>query len=305
MAEDVEAVFVHRVEDELRHLRRRHLATRHRLLDHGLGDELAACGLDVLPQGVGPVALAVVDAGGHEVGAQHMGVHLLADQGQVLVQRLADRNDSVLGDVVDTHVGRVQQAGHAGCVDDVAAPARVGLRGLQHQRREDAHTMRHAHQVDADHPLPVLQRVFPDQAAGADAGIVEDEVGRAEVRHRRRAQGLDLGRFADVQAEGQHLRAQALDLGRGGLQCRVLHIGHHDAHAACGGDAAGLQPEARGRTRDDGHAVLKLTHVFSALIWKPARGKCTCTVPARSSWRRMTTSSSSRPTSAPATGSRP
>jgi len=63
-------------------------------------------------------------------------------------------------------------------------------------------------------------------------------------------------------------------------------------------------------TRRAGHlasgAVRRVGHgLDSALIWKPMRGKCTCTLPARSSLRSSTTSSWLSPTSVPATGSAP
>jgi hypothetical protein len=50
---------------------------------------------------------------------------------------------------------------------------------------------------------------LPDQAAGADAGVVEDDVRRAEARLRRRAERLDLGRMGDVEPDRQHVGASA------------------------------------------------------------------------------------------------
>ena len=44
---------------------------------------------------------------------------------------------------------------------------------------------------------------------------------------------------------------------------------------------------------------------ISFLIWKPKRGKCTCTVPARASRRRSVTDAADKPTSVPATRSLP
>ena len=202
----------------------------------------------------------------------------------------------MLADVVDAHVRRVQQAGHRGGVDDVALVGRVLRGGLQHHRREHAHAVHHAHQVDAEHPVPVLQRVLPDQPADADTGVVEHEAGRAEARQRGRAQRLDLGCLRHVQPERQHRRAGGGDLGSRPVQRILLHVGHDHVHALARGDARGLEAETGRRTGDDGRAALEMLHVLSALIWKPNRGKCTCTVPARASLRRSTDSCAVNPT---------
>jgi hypothetical protein len=146
---------------------------------------------------------------------------------------------------------------------------------------------------------------FPQQPAHGHAGVVEHEVRRAEALQRGRGQRFDVGGLADIAALRQHLGAQALDLVRGQLQRVGLHVGHHHLHAAARRDAAGFQPETRRRTGDDGDAALQKRVHHASLTWNPMRGKCTCTVPARSSRRRSTTSSALRPTSVPATGSLP
>ena len=184
-----------------------------------------------------------------------MRAHLRGDQAQVLVQGLRQRDDRVLARVVHAHVGRVQQPGHAGRVDDVATPGGVGRSRLQHHRREHAHPVGHAHQVDADHPLPVARRVLPDEPPAADAGVVEDEARHAEGLPRGRAQRVHLGRLRHVQPEGQHGRPEAADLGRRGLQRVGLHIGHDHAHAAPRREPARLQAEAGRRAGDDGGAA--------------------------------------------------
>ena len=58
---------------------------------------------------VGPVALALGDAGRHEERAQHRRADLVGDEPQVLVERLAHRHDGVLAGVVDAHVRRVDR----------------------------------------------------------------------------------------------------------------------------------------------------------------------------------------------------
>ena len=200
MAVDVELVGRHRVEHLLRHLRRRDLARADGLVDHGPADQLAAGRLFSLKSGR-PVALTLADSCRHEVRAQHAGADLVADKTQVLIQRFAQRHHRMLADVVNAHIGRVEQAGHAGGVDDMALPRRVFRRRVEHHRREQANTVDDAPQIDAEHPLPVLDGVFPDQPARADAGVVEDEMRRAEMLEHRPAHRFHLPGVRDVEPE--------------------------------------------------------------------------------------------------------
>src|SRR5438477_12406404 len=66
-------------------------------------------------------------------------------------------------------------AGHRRGVDDVAAFT-MGA----HVRPEAADAMVHAHQVDVDHPAPIVERDVVDAAAGRTACIVADYVDLAE-----------------------------------------------------------------------------------------------------------------------------
>ena len=51
--------------------------------------------------------------------------------------------------------------------------------GRPQDRREDMAAVDGSPQVDAQHPLPVLDREFADRgAAGADAGVVDHQRGR-------------------------------------------------------------------------------------------------------------------------------
>ncbi len=81
MAVDLEPVGGQCVKYLLSHVRCAHLAGTHRLVAHGLADQLAAARLG--HAGVlWAVAVALADAGGHKEGAQHRGVNLVGDQGQ-------------------------------------------------------------------------------------------------------------------------------------------------------------------------------------------------------------------------------
>ena len=69
----------HGIEDLLRDLCCRDLAAAHRLVAHGLANQLALRGLGRRHVGR-TVAVALADAGGHKVRTQHTGADLVADQ---------------------------------------------------------------------------------------------------------------------------------------------------------------------------------------------------------------------------------
>jgi hypothetical protein len=268
VAEDIEAPRAHRVEDKLGHLKRTDLAGADRLLGHRLLDALAACRR--LVARMRAVALAVRDARGDEVRAQHRRGDLVRHERQVLVQRLGQAHHGVFSDVVDAHVRRVEQPRHRCGVDDVALVSGIRARCVQHRRHERAQAVHDAHHVDAEHPVPIAQRGLPDQPAGADAGVVEHEMRCAEAPQRIGRQRVDLGGARHVDALRQHLRAQAGDLRGRALQRVALHVGHHDVHALARGDARGFEPETRARAGDHGRAALEALHHISSQ-WGKAR----------------------------------
>ena len=109
--------------------------------------------------------MALADARGNKEGAQHAGADLVCHQSQVLVQRLTQTHYGVFGDVVNAHIGRIQQARHAGRIHNMALVLRVFLGLGQHHGRKHPHAVGHTHEVNAHHPLPVLECVFPNQTA--------------------------------------------------------------------------------------------------------------------------------------------
>ena len=187
-------------------------------------------------QALGPVALALVDAGGHEERAQHDARDPVADQRQVLVQRLAQRHHGMLADVVDAHVGRVQQAGHRRGVDDVPFVAGVIRCGcLEHERREHPHAVRDAHQVDTDHPLPVASVCSQTSPPAPTPALLKTKCGAPKRSIVAAPMRLDLGGLRHVERAGSTCAPSAADLARGQLQRVGLHVGHHDVHARAGG----------------------------------------------------------------------
>ena len=251
-----------------------------------LANQLAGRGF-VCRQFGRPIAVALADACGHKIRAQDTRADLVGDQLKVLVQSFGEGHHSVFAHVVNAHVGRGEQAGHAGGVDNVPPVRRIGFGRGQHHGREQADPVHHAPEVDAHHPFPVCNRVFPNQTPCAHPGVVEDEMGStkpglnlgSQLRH-----GLGVG---DIEAARHHLNACGQHLGFGFVQGVLLHIEQHQVHAALGTDAGALQTKAGAGTGQNRCLALKiLNHVVAFLSVKPMRGKCTCTVPVRASLRR-------------------
>jgi hypothetical protein len=47
-------------------------------------------------------------------------------------------------------------------------------------RQERADAVQHAHQIDVEHPAPIVEQNVVDAAAAGDAGIVADDVDVSE-----------------------------------------------------------------------------------------------------------------------------
>ena len=88
-----------------------------------------------------------------------------------------------------------------GVVRLVAPLAPAPAESLDEHRRERAHPVDHAEQVDTEHPPPLLERDGPAQPSPAHAGVVAHHVDGAVFGQRRVAQPLDLRRVGHV---GRH-----------------------------------------------------------------------------------------------------
>ena len=148
----------------------------------------------------------------------------------------------------------------------MALVGRVFGSGFQHHRGEHAHAMGHAHEVDAQHPFPVLEGVFPDQAPCPHARVVEHKVRCAKARQRRCAQGFHLVGLGYVDLYRQHLGTGGLHLRHGLVQRVLLHIGQHQVHSQLCAYAGAFQAKAGASTGEDGSLVLEIgNHAFAFL----------------------------------------
>ena len=150
-------------------------------------------------------------------------------------ERLGQRHDAGLGDVVLPHAGaRIDRVGGRD-VDDAAAPAgaQVADRGTDERRV--------AQQVDGEHALPGLAPRVGERLVGADAREIDQHVDRAE----RLAGGRDgrIGGFLAPDIGGDALDLRARDRGADLRERRVhrggIAVDQHDARALLAEQEAG------------------------------------------------------------------
>jgi hypothetical protein len=112
-------------------------------------------------------------------------------------ERLGERHHGMLGHVVRAGAGRRDEAGDRSGVDDVALVLR------DQPRREGAHAVDHAPEIDAEDPLPVADAVFPYRAEGRDARVVADQERLVDAS----GEFLNVLLFGDVHAHRNDRRA--------------------------------------------------------------------------------------------------
>ena len=133
-----------------------------------------AQGIGHLPHEVA-AHIGVDDGGVHGIGA-HLGLAFRAFEGEGFRQQA----DGALGRVVGGAIGRADDAGDGGQVDDGAATTPLA-RALPQQRQGRAAAEKDAIDVDGHHTAPVIHRGFADGLAVIDAGIVDEDIKTAEA----------------------------------------------------------------------------------------------------------------------------
>ena len=97
--------------------------------------------------------------------------------GQLLAERLGQRDDAGLRRRIGGGVRIALLAGDRGDVDDAAVVLR------DHQRHDGAAAQERPVEIDAHHLRPGLRRIFGDRHVGpGDAGVVDQDVDAAERR---------------------------------------------------------------------------------------------------------------------------
>ena len=132
----------------------------------------------------------------------------------------------MLRDEVRREHRAVDEPGERRGVDDVRGPA-----GGLEPRQERADAVEHAPEVDAEHPLPVRQRLVGDASERRHPGVVAEDVDAAVAlpdRVRERFHRLRIADVGDVTVRFGARRAQLADRA---IERRALDVGEDDREA--------------------------------------------------------------------------
>jgi low temperature requirement protein LtrA len=173
-------------------------------------------------------------------------------------QRQAEPDDRVLDRVIGRKARPGNQPGQRRGIDDVAVPL------VQHQRVRGMRPVDDTFEIDVDHPVPVIERQFLNQAADGDAGVVEDEVEPAVL-------GCDLVhecgyrvRVADIEDRRAHLPAFCGDRARDHFRSRLVDVSDHDRRAARGERTDEGRADPRPAAGDDRDAARECIRAWRA-----------------------------------------
>ena len=168
---------------------------------------------------------------------------------------LGQPDHGVLAGAVDRDIGRADQAGDRGGVDDAA------LVLLEHHRQHMLHAQEDADHVDVEHPAKRLQRIFRDRRDVAlDAGIVVEHVDGAELVDGGADIVGDLVLAGDIGGDRQRLRRGRQILDRG-LQVLLLAVDCDNTRAALGQQPHGRGADDAGSAGDDGDLAVQTNSI--------------------------------------------
>ncbi len=86
------------------------------------------------------------------------------------------------------------------------------------QRQEGLAALDHAHQVDRDLPVPILQRQFTEEPARGHAGVVDDDIDAAEFLFAGLGEGRQLAVVTHIAALDETITAGFANQFQGFLQ---------------------------------------------------------------------------------------
>ncbi len=119
--------------------------------------------------------------------------------------------------------------------------------------------------VDADEPLEVLEALLGEGARDHDAGIVDENMGRAVGRLDVACEGLDGARVGDVDDGGRELDGMARELVGRLVESGPVDVGEGEGTAPLGEPQRGGAADSAGGAGDDGNAAFDACMCWSSL----------------------------------------
>jgi hypothetical protein len=133
-----------------------------------------------------------------------------------------------------------------------------------HASHEGLHPVDHAHEVDGDDPVPVVEGALVEWTASPHPRVVAEQVDRAEARLGALRCIGHRGAVGDVERDRQHLRPASLELRCGRRQRRRLDVRHHDPHAFAREHAGQAEADPAGGAGDERRFPSQLAHRSSS-----------------------------------------
>ena len=153
-------------------------------------------------------------------------------------------------ELLERHDGR-----HGRHVHDVAL-----LAGGQDARHEGSHAVDHAPEVDVDHPVPLVERDLPREAAVHYARVVHRHVEGPEVLGGGAAHTIDGVRVANIGTDREDVSAAgAQPLGLP-VEPALVHVRHDHVHALGDEGLRDGQADPAGGARHHGDPVTQFLH---------------------------------------------
>ena len=143
--------------------------------------------------------------------------------------------------------------------------------GLHHPAAGLGHPVA-AVEVDVDDRAELLGRLVGGRHRGADAGVVDQHVDPAELRHRRVDERLALVGVGDVGGHGEHLAAGVPDQLRGLLEAVGPPGAEHHVGPGLGQPLRERDAEPAGGAGDDGDLAVQPEHVVDSHAVNVAAG---------------------------------
>ena len=134
-------------------------------------------------------------------------------------------------------------------------------------RKEAADAVQHAHQIDVEHPSPVVERDIVDAAGRGDTGIVANHMDISErlVRGFRRA--LDAEGVSNIASDAAYIWPKIVQAFDGGRQCAGLDIGEHHLHAGLRKGGAERKADTTGAACHECCLARQLPHDCPRYLW--------------------------------------
>ncbi len=133
---------------------------------------------------------------------------------------------------------------------------------VRHERLDAVH---HTHQVDRDGPGPTVRRPGLHRTAGADAGVVADDVDLTEALDRFLRRREDSIAIADVEKNAVDICVRLAQLRDRGAKGLFFDIRKHEAHAGARETRGKAEADAAGAAGNEGDLVVEILHHAACL----------------------------------------